>query len=124
MAAIPDRPEMVQRGAAAAKKAGGGAGKSRRQGTASARPPPQQTIGPREVKLEPGTRRRQAASQPLQCAPCGSESDSPDGGMGRPLDPSRPYACTEPGCSYTATKARYVTEHMKIHTGEKPHKCT
>ena len=48
-----------------------------------------------------------------QCAPC----------VPKPAV-ARPYGCTVPGCTYTTTQARYVTEHMKTHTGEKPHKCT
>ena len=124
MASAPDRQQQtMQRGAATATQAGG-ASKSRRQGTASARPPPQEQIRPPGIKSESGARRHQAVLQPIHCAPCGSESDSPDCDVGRSVDPSRPFTCIEPGCSYTATKARYVTEHMKIHTGEKPHKCT
>ena len=38
---------------------------------------------------------------------------------------ARPFKCNWPGgCSYTATKRRYVGEHMRTHTGFKPHKCT
>ena len=37
---------------------------------------------------------------------------------------TRPYKCSVPGCTYTATRKRYVGEHMRTHTGHKPHKCT
>ena len=36
----------------------------------------------------------------------------------------RPFACTVPGCSYRATRARYLAEHVKRHSGIRPHKCT
>eukprot|EP01047_Picozoa_sp_COSAG01_P020627 COSAG01_NODE_1177_length_11372_cov_4.507851_11_plen_774_part_00 len=38
-------------------------------------------------------------------------------------DSARPFKCTVPGCNYTATRRRYVGEHMHTHTGFKPHEC-
>jgi uncharacterized Zn-finger protein len=38
---------------------------------------------------------------------------------------ARPFKCNWPGgCSYTATRRRYIGEHQRTHTGIKPHKCT
>ena len=34
------------------------------------------------------------------------------------------YPCTYEGCTYVATHRRYITEHMRTHTGCKPYACT
>jgi hypothetical protein len=34
------------------------------------------------------------------------------------------YPCTYEGCTYVATHRRYITEHMRTHTGCKPYACS
>lgn len=34
------------------------------------------------------------------------------------------YPCSFEGCTYVATHRRYITEHMRTHTGCKPYACT
>ena len=96
------RPAQPQGGAA-----GGG---SRRQGITRALPPvvPKMKVKSPEPQSKPNPITLKQLSGELKSRPA----------------PERPFACTVPGCTYTATKARYVTEHMKVHTGEKPHRCT
>ena len=40
-------------------------------------------------------------------------------------DPSdaKPFNCSVVGCTFRAARQRYVADHMKTHTGFKPHKC-
>eukprot|EP01043_Picozoa_sp_COSAG02_P031751 COSAG02_NODE_2086_length_9880_cov_35.550250_1_plen_1029_part_00 len=87
-------------------------GGSRRQGIARALPPvaPRGKMETSQPQSKPNPRTLKQIGGALELEP-------------RPA-PNRPFACTVPGCTYTATKARYVTEHMKVHTGEKPHRCT
>ena len=102
------RPASLQRAATAA-------GVSRRQGIANALPPVTQPA--LKVESSDPSRGPNPEVPDLQSKQLSGQFRSRPGA-------DRAFACTVPGCSYTATKARYVTEHLKVHTGEKPHKCT
>lgn len=91
---------------------------SRRRGIARALPPVAPPLVVTVRSQSPKVRgRTNSADLDLQSKRLSERSESR-------APSSRPFACNIPGCTYTATKARYVTEHMKVHTGEKPHKCT
>ena len=35
----------------------------------------------------------------------------------------RPYVCTWPGCNYASAGSGHVARHMRTHTGDRPYKC-
>ena len=41
----------------------------------------------------------------------------------RPADAKDKYPCPYEGCAYVANHRRYITEHMRTHTGCKPYTC-
>lgn len=41
----------------------------------------------------------------------------------RPADAKDKFPCPYEGCTYVANHRRYITEHMRTHTGCKPYTC-
>ncbi|RLN49521.1 hypothetical protein BBJ29_007891 [Phytophthora kernoviae] len=62
---------------------------------------------------------KRSASAPM---PQTESSIAVDTNLAKPLTPSV-HHCTEPGCTHRFSRKYTLIEHMKTHTGEKPHVC-
>lgn len=62
-----------------------------------------------------GNKRRGGAAGPGATAARRSKTK---GGGARAI-----FSCTHPGCGYAASQRRYLKEHVRTHTGNKPYKC-
>ena len=84
-----------------------------------------------DTKMEPSTDNSDTKpdhpERPFKCVLCPKSFKSKKDINGHiscvhPDENKRVFACTE--CDYTSVRTGHFIEHMRRHTGEKPHKCT